>query len=223
MTPESLGFTEINDLEWRKAVRGREVTFRSLIDFDDFGPVETLQRDVMGATDLDVFGSTGLVSVPETGGHVLAAYIDGELAGAVYGFGGYHNGTPRHRRPTGWACRRIPAQPGSARNSRNCRPPLHSQPDFREIVWTVDPLRAANARLNSNDSAHGRTIMRRTATARRTAARLYGGLPTDRLHMTWSIADPEVAARLMGEIPPRSAEDVPSWSHSVPGGPRIAP
>jgi predicted GNAT superfamily acetyltransferase len=147
MTPESLGFTEINDLEWRKAVRGREVTFRSLIDFDDFGPVETLQRDVMGASDLDVFGSTGLVIVAETGGHVLAAYIDDVLAGAVYGFGGYHNRTPRI--VSDW----MGVAPeyrsaGLGAELKKLQATVALAAGFQEIVWTVDPLRAANARLN---------------------------------------------------------------------------
>ena len=37
--------------------------------------------------------------------------------------------------------------------------------------------------------------------------------------MTWDITDPEVAARLNGEIPPRSARDVSDLEHFDPRAP----
>jgi predicted GNAT superfamily acetyltransferase len=215
MTPESLGFTEINDLEWRKAVRGREVAFRSLTDFADFGPVETLQRDVMGASDLDVFGSTGLVIVAETGGHVLAAYIDDVLAGAVYGFGGYHNRTPRI--VSDW----MGVAPeyrsaGLGAELKKLQATVALAAGFQEIVWTVDPLRAANARLNIERLGAWSDQYEENRYGESYATGLYGGLPTDRLHMTWSITDPNLPPRLMGQIPPRSAQDVKELDHFRP-------
>jgi predicted GNAT superfamily acetyltransferase len=70
---------------------------------------------------------------------------------------------------------------------------------FEEIVWTVDPLRAANARLNFGKlgaTAHQYEIDRYGSTF---AASLYGGLPSDRLHVTWDIVSPRVISRLLGQ------------------------
>jgi predicted GNAT superfamily acetyltransferase len=70
---------------------------------------------------------------------------------------------------------------------------------FEAIVWTVDPLRAANARLNFGKlgaTADQYEIDRYGSTF---ATSLYGGLPTDRLHVTWEIASPRVISRLLGQ------------------------
>jgi predicted GNAT superfamily acetyltransferase len=69
---------------------------------------------------------------------------------------------------------------------------------FEEIVWTVDPLRAANARLNFGKLG---AISRKYELDRYGtgfAADLYGGMPTDRLHITWEITSPRVLAMLTG-------------------------
>jgi len=217
MTPELLGFAEISRDEWRKSVRGRNVTFRSLTEFADFGPVEALQREVMGATDLDVFSSAGLIVVPETGGHILAAYIDGALAGAVYGFGGYQNGTPRI--VSDW----MGVSPqfrsaGLGAELKKLQATVALATGFREIVWTVDPLRAANARLNIERLGAWSDHYEENRYGDDYATGLYGGLPTDRLHMTWSITDPDLPARLTGRIPPRSAEEVRGLDQFRPRG-----
>jgi predicted GNAT superfamily acetyltransferase len=215
MTPEMLGFAETGPRAWSKSVRGREVTFRSLTEFADFAPVEALQRDVMGATDLDVFGSTGLIVVPETGGHVLGAYVDGDLAGAVYGFGGYHGGTPRIVSDwMGVAPQYRSAGLGAELKKLQAAVALAA--GFQEIVWTVDPLRAANARLNIERLGAWSDHYEENRYGDSYAAGLYGGLPTDRLHMTWSITDPALVPRLTGQVPPRSAEDVAKLDHFRP-------
>jgi chorismate synthase len=71
---------------------------------------------------------------------------------------------------------------------------------FAEIVWTVDPLRAANARLNFGKlGAVARSYeVDRYGTG--FASGLYGGMPTDRLHVTWEITSPRVAAHLQETI-----------------------
>ena len=215
MTPETLGFTALSSHEWCKTVRGREVTFRSLTDFADFAPVEALQRDVMGATDLDVFGSTGLIVVPETGGHVLGAYVNGELAGAVYGFGGYVNGTPRIVSDwMGVAPQYRSAGLGAELKKLQAAVALAA--GFQEIVWTVDPLRAANARLNIERLGAWSDHYEENRYGDEYASGLYGGLPTDRLHMTWSITDPALLPRLTGQVPPRSVQDVAGLDHFHP-------
>jgi predicted GNAT superfamily acetyltransferase len=81
---------------------------------------------------------------------------------------------------------------------------------FEEIVWTVDPLRAANARLNFGKlGAIARTyeIDRYGSTF---AASLYGGVPSDRLHVTWDLTAPRVVARLLSR-----EEDFPAATQDL--------
>ena len=215
MTPESLGFREIGPDTWYKAVRGQEVAFRSLTDFADLEPIEALQREVMGVSDLDLFPASGLIGVPETGGHVLAAYIGRQLAGALYGFGGYRNGTPRIVSDWMGVSPRFRSV-GLGAELKKLQAAIALRGGFQEIVWTVDPLRAANARLNFERLGAWSDHYEVNRYGEGYATGLYGGMPTDRLHMTWSITDPEVCARLTGQIAPRSARDLLGLRHFNP-------
>jgi chorismate synthase len=215
VTPETLGFQEIAHGAWRKSVRGQEIEFRLLTDLVDFAPLEQLQREVMGASDLDIFPASGLTVVPETGGHVLGAYVDGELAGAVYGFGGFVDGTPRIASDWMGVWPRFRSA-GLGAELKKLQAAVALADGFREIVWTVDPLRAANARLNFERLGAYSDHYEENRYGESYGAGLYGGLPTDRLHMTWPIADPEVQARLTGQLPLRTAADVLHVEHFDP-------
>jgi predicted GNAT superfamily acetyltransferase len=216
MTPEQLGFIETGPNGWAKTVRDSGVIFRSLTDFADFAPIEQLQREVMGTTDLDIFPASGLIVVPETGGHVLAAYLDGELAGALYGFGGFHHGTPRVVSDWMGVWPRYRSA-GIGAELKTLQAAIASMAGFREVVWTVDPLRAANARLNFEKLGAYSDHYEENRYGEDYAAGLYGGLPTDRLHMTLPLTDRAVEARLTGRIPPRTAEDIAGVPRFEPG------
>jgi predicted GNAT superfamily acetyltransferase len=88
---------------------------------------------------------------------------------------------------------------------------------FAEIVWTVDPLRAANARLNFGKlgaTANRYEIDRYGSTF---ATSLYGGLPTDRLHVTWDIISPRVISRLLGRDDARNPAATDDAGPFAPG------
>ena len=98
---------------------------------------------------------------------------------------------------------------------------IASSRGFEEIVWTVDPLRAANARLNFGKLgavARSYEIDRYGSTF---ATGLYGGMPSDRLHVSWDITAPRVVARLhdRGDVESDAARDAlpfaPRMSHDV--------
>jgi predicted GNAT superfamily acetyltransferase len=215
VTPETLGFHGIGHGAWRRSVRGQEIEFRLLTELDELAPLEALQREVMGASDLDIFPASGMIVVPETGGHVLGAYIEGELAGAVYGFGGFVDGTPRIA--SDWmGVRPQFRSAGLGTELKKLQAAVALADGFREIVWTVDPLRAANARLNFERLGAYCDHYEENRYGASYATGLYGGLPTDRLHMTWPIADPAVEARLTGQIPLRTAADVLHLEHYDP-------
>ena len=59
---------------------------------------------------------------------------------------------------------------------------------YPEIVWTVDPLRAANARLNFERLGAYADEYLEDLYGADFAPGLYGGLPTDRLLVTWPVA-----------------------------------
>ena len=215
MTPETLGFVETGDDAWTKDVRGRAVVFRLPTDLADLELLEPFQREIMGSSDLDIISGGGLLTVLETGGHVLTATIDGELAGVLYGYGGFVDRTPRI--VSDWLGVRSPFRSaGVGAELKRLQIAIALAAGFREIVWTVDPLRAANARLNFErlGAYCDHYEVNRYGTA--FAAGLYGGMPSDRLHMTLPITSPEVEARLLGQIAPRSLQDVQELEHYDP-------
>ena len=218
MTPESLGFVASGADAWTKRVRGREIAFRSLHRLEEMIAIEEIERDVFGVSEADLFPASGLVGVPETGGHVLSAAVDDRIVGAIYGFGGYVNCVPRI--VSDWmgilpGFRSV----GLGAELKKLQAAVACAGGFQEIVWTVDPLRAANARLNFERLGAWADRYEENRYGETYGASLYGGLPTDRLHMTWDITDPDVAARLNGEIPPRSARDVANLEHFDPRAP----
>lgn len=202
-------------------VRGREVLLRSLHSVEDVAPVEELQRQVMGATDLDVHGRATLVAIPSTGGHVIGAYVrtsdgaaDGgwELAGAVIGFGGFVRDDAGVGTPTivsdwmGVWPRWRSAGLGAALKRAQMVHALAG--GFERVEWTVDPLRAANARLNHGILGAAAVAYAEDRYGTDYAAGLYGGLPSDRLVLRWSIADPAVQDRVVDPPSPRTVDDL---------------
>ena len=199
-SPADLDFADDGPRRWRRLVRGRDVVFRELATLAELEPIEGLQREVFGTSDLDVMPANALVVIPDTGGAVLAAEVGGELAGALWGFGGFLHGRPRI--VSDWMGIRAQFRSlGLGAELKRLQAALALVAGVGEIVWTVDPLRAANARLNVaklGATSHRYEIDRYGAYA----AGLYGTMPTDRLHMEWDLRDLAVLARLCGEPPP---------------------
>lgn len=216
--PAALGFSGNEETGWVRWTRGREVHFRILRSLADLAHAERLQEEVFGVSERDLIPANELIVVAETGGAVIAAFPaeDPDRAvGILVGWGGFV-GRPRivsdflailpQARSIGLATelKRLQAAIGLSRG-------------FEEIVWTVDPLRAANARLNFGKlgaTADRYEIDRYGATF---AMTLYGGLPTDRLHITWDIQSPRVISRLLGQEDTQHLEEVHNPAPFVPG------
>lgn len=200
LTPKALGFTITPD-GWQKVLRGRTLTFRLLHDWADLEAIEALQREVFGIRDHDLLAASILIVIPKTGGQVLGTFAGDELVGFLTAYGGYVVRkpllvsdmlavTPAWRGGLGFALKALQAA-------------LALADGFHTITWTVDPLRAANARLNFerlgafsreyHDDFYGSDF----------ASGLYGGLPTDRLVVTWPLDRPSVADSLLGKQAPR--------------------
>ena len=198
--PAALGFNGTEETGWTGATRGREVHFRLLRTLVELVQAEHLQQEVFGVSERDLIPANELIVVPETGGAVIAAFLPDDpdrAVGALVGWGGF---VSRPRVVSDFLAIRPEARSlGLATALKRLQAAIALSRGFDEIVWTVDPLRAANARLNFGKlgaTADHYEIDRYGPTF---AASLYGGMPTDRLHVTWDIASPRVISRLRGQ------------------------
>jgi predicted GNAT superfamily acetyltransferase len=208
----ALGFVGDEAHGWTRTIRGHKVQFRLLRTLDALVDAERLQEEVFGVSERDLIPANELIVVAETGGAVLGAFFPQsvEAVGIIVGWGGF---VGRPRMVSDFLAVRPEARNlGLAAELKRLQAAIALARGFEEIAWTVDPLRAANARLNFGKLgavARGYEIDRYGASF---AQRLYGGLPTDRLHVTWEITSPRVIARLLGNSPPE-----------LPAGTDIAP
>ncbi|MFT4039721.1 MAG: GNAT family N-acetyltransferase [Thermomicrobiales bacterium] len=199
LTPAALGFSHAGDLAWRREQRGQLVTFRVLATLDDLMHAEALQEEVFGVTERDLIPANELIVVAETGGAVIGAFLDDtpdHAVGVLVGWGGF---VRQPRIVSDFLAVRASARNlGLAEQLKRLQAAIALERGFSEIVWTVDPLRAANARLNFGKlgaSANEYEIDRYGAFAES----LYGAMPTDRLHVAWDIGSPRVQAILRGD------------------------
>jgi predicted GNAT superfamily acetyltransferase len=204
--PEALGFAGTEEHGWTRTIRQRQMHFRLLRTLNDLAHAERLQEDVLGVGERDLIPASELIVVPETGGAVIGAFLPADperAAGVVVGWGGF---VARPRVVSDFlAVRREARNLGLAAELKRLQAAIALGRRFEEIVWTVDPLRAANARLNFGKLgavSRGYEIDRYGTGF---APGLYGGMPSDRIHVTWEITTPRVIARLLDDHPPHPA------------------
>lgn len=229
-TAVDLGFAPLPPpgVGWRKSLRGVPVEFRPLRRVPELLPVEGLQREVMGVGERDLVPASELVVVAETGGEVLGAYVAGdgrdpetgcrELAGAVIGWGGWVGGRPRLVSDL-LAVRAKRRNLGLGAELKRLQAAVALAAGFGQIVWTVDPLRAGNARLNFEKLGATADHYEENRYGAAFGAGLYGDLPSDRLHLSWEIASPRVRDRLLGRARPTRPEDVADLAPFDPAHP----
>jgi predicted GNAT superfamily acetyltransferase len=178
-----------------------EVSIRLITTLPELRRIEILQRDVWGMPDRDVVPSHQLLAANGAGGVVLGAFVpSGDLVGFCYGFIGLRNGralfyshmaavVEAHRgKNIGFRLKRAQREEAMARG-------------LDWMVWTYDPLQAANAHLNMHKLG---------ARASRYYVNYYGemddelnrGIPSDRLEVDWWLRDPRVVRLMRGERSP---------------------
>ena len=215
LDPAGLGFVGDEETGWRRSTRGREIHFCVLRTLDELVQAERLQEEIFGVTERDLIPANELIVVPETGGAVIAAFLPGNperAAGVLLGWGGF---VGRPRIVSDFLAVRPEARNlGLAAQLKRLQAGIALSRGFEEIVWTVDPLRAANARLNFGKLGAVATKYEIDRYGSSFATGLYGGMPSDRLHVTWDLAAPRVVARLLGrdEEIPAATEDHPPFT-----------
>jgi len=165
---------------------------------DEYTAVEQLQREIWGASDIEIVAFETLMTAHKNGGVVLGAFDEEKLVGFVFGFIGLTpDGELKH-------CSHIAGVLESYRD-RNVgyalklrqRQQVLAQ-GIELINWTFDPLESRNARFNFHKlgvtcSAYLRNWYGEMRD------KLNAGLPSDRLQVDWRIASPRVEQRLRGE------------------------
>lgn len=207
-------------LAWTKRSGDHWITFRLLRQLAELLPIDGLQREVFGVTDYDLLAAGEFLSAELTGGFVLGAFLGAgstteELVGFSVGWGGFVHGRPRLVSDY-LAVRPDVRSHGVGADLKRLQAVIALQRGFVEIVWTVDPLRAANARLNFEKLGAYADRYEINRYGETFASGLYGGLPSDRLHVTWPITQPHVHDRLLELTPPRTKADIAGLSHINP-------
>lgn len=215
ISPVALGFQGDESTGWSFQVRGRTVHFRLLRSLGELAHAEALQESIFGVTERDLIPANELIVVPETGGAVIGAFLPEEperAAGVLVGWGGF---VGRPRIVSDFLAVRPEARNlGLAETMKRLQAALALSGGFEEIVWTVDPLRAANARLNFGKLGAVANAYEIDRYGSGFAADLYGGMPTDRLHVTWEITSPRVSEFLLGSpLPHRENRGSPPQYH----------
>jgi len=223
LTWSNLGFEVTGDFSWRKTIQGRTIDFRELRTVEELVVAERMQREVMFIEGPDVVMASFLVIAPDTGGFTIGAY-EGETALAVaFGYGGYVRPEPflysdflvvvpeARSLGIGFEMKRIQA--------------LRSlEQGFHSIRWTVDPLRAANARLNLERLGALGVAYTRNKYGSEFAAGLYGGMPTDRVLLRWPLRTERTAERLLRDYLPRPSSSLDALEEVSPkslGSPQL--
>lgn len=220
LTPATLGFQQDSPTSWVKTLKGVPVHFRLLRTISELTVAEHLQVEVFGVSPEDLASASSLVVVQETGGEVIGAFVpDGAgeaVAGVVIGWGGYLHHEARMLSDF-LMVRNEHRNLGIGAELKKLQAAIAAGHGYGLIVWTVDPLRAANARLNIEKLGATCHLYEQNRYGESFGTSLYGGLPTDRLHMHWRIDSPRVQQRLIhgGLRTPGSLDHLPLWTSGI--------
>jgi predicted GNAT superfamily acetyltransferase len=212
ITTEALGF-ETTSTGWRKLVGGRLLAFRRLRNRPDLEQTERLQREVFGVAERDLASFSLLIVVHKTGGEVLGAFDGERLVGFISGYGGYVDGQPLL--VSDFMAVEPSSRGGLGYALKTLQGAVALEAGFETAIWTVDPLRAANARLNFERLGARSNIYTRDVYGSDFAEGLYGGMPSDRLTINWQLTSARVADRLLrGHTPlaPSALTDMPDYA-----------
>lgn len=204
LTPASLGFEFLEQHHWRKEIRGRRIDFHELRTLPELELAERLQREVMKLTDEDMVHAPALLDACATGGFVLGAFEKTNALSVAFGF------REKERSSVVLLSDFLAVIPvaqslGIGFEMKRLQGVLALERGFRAVRWTVDPLRAANARLNFERLGALGIGYERNKYGANFGVGLYGGMPTDRLWLRWPLHSERTGERLREESIPHPA------------------
>lgn len=170
------------------------ITIRPLATHAEYTACVALQRATWGESFTDVVPASVLMVARKVGGVAAGAFArDGNLLGFVFGITGVENGQIVH-----WsdmlAVRPEARNLGLGRRLKEFQRREVASVGGRTIYWTYDPLVARNAHLNLDVfGVRVREYVRDMYGD--TGSDLHRGIGTDRLVVSWDVADEDLAVR----------------------------
>jgi predicted GNAT superfamily acetyltransferase len=171
------------------------VTLRHLTTIDEFRQVVGLEQAIWGYTDLgDIVTVPVFIFTVKRGATLVGAFdADGRMVGFAYAVVGMKNG-----RPMQWSHMAgvLPEYRGGLGYRLKLEQRARALAQGYELIeWTFDPLQTLNAHFNFTKLGGVVEEYAENFYGESTSA-LHRGTPTDRLVLSWRIAEPHVVRRL---------------------------
>lgn len=188
------------------------ITIRDLETVSDLESVLRLEKEVWGLEDADVTSPTSAVALKAAGSIVVGAFAGSELVGFAFAFPSFE-----HRR-IGLHSHMLAVRPSHREYGLGYRLKLAQRQralalGITEMTWTFDPLRSPNAHLNFSKLGVISDSYRVDFYGPQTSSHLHTN-GTDRLWVTWHMADSRVEQRLNRKN--ESAETLDALRHVEP-------
>lgn len=192
-------------------VAGRDVIVRTIEDMVELRRCEAIQRVVWGMADLEIVSGALIRAAVHGGGLAAGAFIEGEMAGFVFGFVVLDRGVPglhSHMLAVLPAHRGL----GLGRALKWFQRDWCLSSGLSSVSWTFDPLQSRNARLNLEHlGAVGVEYL--PDFYGQLGGSLNTGLPTDRMMVCWDLTSAPVEDLARGL--PRPGESEPETASAL--------
>lgn len=191
-----------------------DYTLRPCQAHDELAACVTLQKEIWGYAESEVYPLRLFINLTKIGGHVLGAFTpEGKVVGFVASMPAWH-GRKRYFHSLSLGVLGAHENRGLGRALKLAQRNESLRAGIDCIEWTFDPLKPKNSYFN---------LVRLGAVARRylpdhygaVQSRLQQGLPTDRLVAEWWLKSPRVRRALAGK-PPRVGRRKPTARVEVP-------
>jgi predicted GNAT superfamily acetyltransferase len=189
-------------------------TIRPCQSREELAACVTLQKQIWGYAENEVYPLRLFINLPKIGGHVLGAFTSqGQTVGFVASMPAWH-GRKRYYHSLSLGVLPEHEDRGLGRALKLAQREESLKAGIDCIEWTFDPLKPKNSYLN---------LVRLGAIVRRylpdhyghVRSRLQQGLPSDRLVAEWWLKSPRVRRALAGK-PPRAVTKKPRAVVEVP-------
>ena len=188
------------------------ISIRDLNTISDIEPMLRLEKEVWGLDDADVTPLTLTVALKAAGSIVIGAFEGREMVGFAFAFPSFEHGK------VGLHSHMLAVRPSHREYGLGYRLKLAQREralemGITEMTWTFDPLRSLNAHLNFSKLGVISDSYRVDFYGPQTSSHLHTN-GTDRLWVTWGMADSRVQDRLNGKG--KLAEVVDAVKHLDP-------
>jgi predicted GNAT superfamily acetyltransferase len=180
------------------------IVLRDIIELSEMREVESLQKEIWGVEDREIFPALALRPLIEVGAILIGAFDQDQMVGFVFGFPGLEKGRPIVHSDM-LAVKLAYRSSGLGYRLKLAQRERALAKNVETITWTFDPLQSVNAYFN---------FKKLGVVADRHLINFYGETSsflhragTDRLWVTWLLN----SERVNKQISHDSANDV-AWS-----------